>query len=330
MLHRNPRLIEEDTFEFGFKLQKQWSWLITTAFFLGELGAALFLVSLFLSGQVALMSALVGWTFVAVGKNTAHLLFLGKPLRFWRGIWRPQSSWISRGFVAMTGMIIFGALHILFSYKGIVSPVSTATTWIAGFSAFVVMIYDGILMTSSPSIPLWNNALLPLLRVSYALMGGVTTALLIAGVPVLLDRFFSFFAAVLFISADPYLVSILTVNQMHVLENMERWLIVANLVMIIIYFLTMLYSIDAAKKSAYLIFKEKYPIVFWLGVVFLGLVVIFLLPVIVTTHSIPILLAVAGCELIGDYCILFLLLRSGVFSPLMPHPNIDVALFAKA
>jgi len=37
----------------------------------------------------------------------------------------------------------------------------------------------------------------------------------------------------------------------------------------------------------------------------------------------------AACELIGDYCILFLLLRSGVFSPLMPHPNIDAALFGK-
>ena len=254
MLHRNLRLIEEDTFELGFKLQTEWAWLITTAFFLGELGAGLFLVSLFLPGKVALMSALAGWILVAVGKNTAHLLYIGKPLLFWRGIWRPQTSWISRGFVAMTFMIIFGALHIL------------------------------------------------------------------------LSLFFN----VLFISGAPDLVSILNGNQMHILETLERWLIIANLVMIIIYFLTMIYSIDAAKKSAHLIFKEKYPIVFWLGVVFLGLVVIFLLPVIVTTHSIPILLAVAGCELIGDYCILFLLLRSGVFSPLMPHPNIDVTLFAKA
>ncbi|HLA28777.1 MAG TPA: DmsC/YnfH family molybdoenzyme membrane anchor subunit [Syntrophales bacterium] len=329
MLHRNLRLIEEDTFELGFKLQTEWAWLITTAFFLGELGAGLFLVSLFLSGKVAIMSALVGWIFVTVGKNIAHLLFLGKPLRFWRGIWRPQTSWISRGFVAMLFMIIFGALHIIFSYKGIVSPVSIVVTWIAGFSAFVVMIYDGIVMTYSPSIPLWNNALLPLLRVSYALMGGVTIALFIAGIPNLIDRFLSFFSDVILISGVPGLASMLNDNLMHILKHLETWLIIANLVMIIIYILTMIYSIDAAKKSAYLIFKEKYPIVFWLGVIFLGLVVIFLLPVIVTTPSIPILLAVAGCELIGDYCILFLLLRSGVFSPLMPHPNIDITLFAE-
>ena len=42
------------------------------------------------------------------------------------------------------------------------------------------------------------------------------------------------------------------------------------------------------------------------------------------------LLAVAMFELIGDFCILFLLLRAGVFSPLMTHPSIDTALFSKA
>ena len=68
---------------------------------------------------------------------------------------------------------------------------------------------------------------------------------------------------------------------------------------------------------------------FWFGVVVIGLIVIFLAPIIVTTHSLNLLLFVAVCELIGDYCVLFLLLRSGVYSPLMPHPNIDVSLFAK-
>jgi formate-dependent nitrite reductase membrane component NrfD len=139
-------------------------------------------------------------------------------------------------------------------------------------------------------------------------MGGVTLALLI--------------------SATSSLAGLLPEVQREMLENLERWLIVANLVMIVVYIMTLTYSISTAKESAYLIVKDKYPLVFWLGVVFVGLVVIFMLPVIVTTHNLSLLLFVAICELIGDYCILFLLMRSGVYSPLMPHPNIDTRLFA--
>ena len=99
--------------------------------------------------------------------------------------------------------------------------------------------------------------------------------------------------------------------------------------MIIVYIMTMTYSIATAKESAYLIVKEKYSAVFWLGVVFVGLVVVFLLPLVMTaTQSVQLLLFVALCELIGDFCILFLLMRSGVYSPLMQHPNIDPTLFA--
>lgn len=312
MLHRNFKFIEEDTFEVGYRPQKEWAWLITTAFFLGEVGAGLFLVSLFLSGKVSLWSAILGWLIVTVGKNTAHFLYLGKPWRFWRMVFRPQTSWISRGFFATGAMIIFGFFHIIFQLKEGIAPVSAsiAVMWIAGISAFVVMIYDGIVMTYSPSLSLWNNSLLPILRLSYALMGGVTLSIFISGIPPL--------------------AGLLSASQAHILENLERWLIVANLVMIIVYIMTMTYSVAAAKESVYLIIKEKYPVVFWFGVVLVGLVVIFLLPVIVTTHSLPVLLLVAVCELIGDYCILFLLIRSGVYSPLMPHPNIDPHLFAGA
>jgi len=309
MLHRNFKFIEDDSFEVGYNPQKEWAWLITTAFFLGEVGAGLFLLSLFLPGKLGLWSAIVGWLIVTIGKNTAHFLYLGKPLRFWRMIFRPQTSWLSRGVFATGAMIAFGFLHIVFLYKGINTPLSLAVMWLAGFAAFVVMIYDGIVMTYSPSLPLWNNSLLPILRVSYALMGGVTLALLL--------------------STFPELANILPESQQHILENLERWLIIANLLMIIIYLLTLTYSTDTAKESVHLIIKGKYPLVFWLGVVFIGLVVIFMLPIVATTHSLGMLLFVAVCELIGDFCILFLLMRSGVYSPLMPHPNIDPTLFAK-
>jgi len=60
------------------------------------------------------------------------------------------------------------------------------------------------------------------------------------------------------------------------------------------------------------------------------LIAIFLLPILVQTESLGLLLTVAVFELIGDFCILFLLLRAGVFSPLRTQPSIDVALFSRA
>ncbi len=315
MLHRNFKFLEEDTFEVGYNPQKEWAWLITAAFFLGEVGAGLFLVSLFLPGKVSLWSAILGWLIVAVGKNFTHFIYLGKPWRFWRMVFRPQTSWISRGFFATVALCGLGLVYIILKWLEIyagASPtiLSNLIMYLSGFCAFVVMIYDGIVMTYSPSLPLWNSSLLPILRLSYATMGGVTFIPVNSGVYRVLRRHFPRFKEKCW-------------------QNLERWLIIANLIMIIVYLLTLTYSVATAKESAYLIVKEKYPVIFWFGVVLVGLVVIFLLPVIVTTHSLSLLIFVALCELIGDFCILFLLIRAGVYSPLMPHPNIDPALFSR-
>jgi len=310
MITRKTQLIERDTFEHGFRLQYQWAWLITAAFFLGELGGGLFLVSLFLPGKLGFVAAVVGWLIVSVGKNFFHTLYLGRPLRFYRMVMRPNTSWISRGFFLTISLMLFGAIHIMFMVKGVTSPTSLTVKWIAGFCAFGVMIYDAIVMTYSPSLRLWNNALLPVMRTTYALMGGVTMVLFLSGLALYQD--------------------ILTESQMLGLINLERGLIVANLIMIIIYILILTYSTSDAKESARLIIRDKYPLVFWLGVVLIGLVVIFMLPFVFTTHSIGLLVFAALCELFGDFCILFLIMRSGVYAPLMPHPNFDTSLFGKA
>src|SRR3990172_7389619 len=96
-----------DEFSVGFRVQREWSWLILFAFFLGGMGAGLFLISYFIGFNIGLV---VGLLIVAVGKNTAHLLFLGRPERFWRAFTQPFISWISRGIYFDTIFIIFSAL----------------------------------------------------------------------------------------------------------------------------------------------------------------------------------------------------------------------------
>ncbi len=316
MLHKDVKYIEEPTFEMGYNPQTEWKWLITLAFFCGELGAGVFLVSLFIpaaAAKLAFFVGLLGWLIVAGPKNLFHFIYLGKPWRFWRGLSRPGSSWITRGFYATFALCGFGFLHLVMFYDvafngAVPTPMGQAIMIIAGISAFVVMIYDGIVMTFSPSIPLWNNSLIPVLRTSYALMGGLTMTLLVSMLPFLEGQF--------------------TAEQLHIWSQIERGLVVANMLMIVVYVMTLTYQVTAAKESAFLMIRDKYPMIFWVGVVAIGLIAIFLLPILVQTESLGLLLAVACFELIGDFCILFLLLRAGVFSPLMPRPNIDVALFA--
>ena len=320
MLHRDVKYIESDnpTFEVGYNPQTEWKWLITMAFFCGELGAGLFLVSLFVpaaAAKLAFFAALLGWLIVAGPKNLLHFIYLGKPWRFWRGLSRPGSSWITRGFYGTFSLCGFGFLYLAMFYDvafngATPTPMLQALMILSGMAAFVVMIYDGIVMTYSPSIPLWNNSLIPVLRTSYALMGGVTLTL--------------------FVSMFPQLAGQFTEDQLKIWSMVERGLVVANMLMIVVYVMTLTYQVAAAKEAAFLIIRDKYPAIFWFGVVAVGLIAIFLLPILVQTESLQLLLAVAVFELIGDFCILFLLLRAGVFSPLMPRPNIDVALYSKA
>jgi formate-dependent nitrite reductase membrane component NrfD len=80
--------------KYGYYRQAWWNWLIGTAFFCGGLGAGLFLISL-ASGQR--LGMILGYLVVVLGKNGAHLLYLGRPARFWRADMRPDRSWIARG-----------------------------------------------------------------------------------------------------------------------------------------------------------------------------------------------------------------------------------------
>src|SRR3990172_5141343 len=112
MQRRSPYGLSHDLFVVDFREQTEWKWLIATAFFLGELGAGVFLVSM-LVGYAPGM--LLGLLLVLVGKNSAHLLYLGRPERFWRAVSHPATSWISRGFVAMIVLAVSGALVLLFS-----------------------------------------------------------------------------------------------------------------------------------------------------------------------------------------------------------------------
>ncbi|KUO74492.1 MAG: hypothetical protein APF81_01820 [Desulfosporosinus sp. BRH_c37] len=276
-------------FVSGYRLQTEWATLIAAAFFFGKIGSGLFLMSLFTNSW---LGALVGLLIVLVGKGGAHLLYLGRPERFWRGLMKPGTSWVARGFWAMMIMMVSGTLFLILPAG---SAGSLVFEVIAGLSAFVVAIYDGFLMNSSPSIPLWNTAMMPVLCLFYSLLGGTTLTLFLIE--------FGFAQ-----------VAIATVF----LSNMELVLLLTNLIVIGLYLLSMTNATAAAKESLRLLVSGTYALPFYVLALGFGLVFTLLMSYFVgTAGGAGVVGLITAADLVGHYFLFYLLLRVGVYKPVL-------------
>ena len=132
-----------------------WLWL---AFYTGGLGGGLYLVSLYFN---SLWGMFIGWLIVALVKGTAHLIFLGKPLRAWRMVTRPHSSWISRGIGFVLLFSLFGAVQMAFTYWAPGSAGEVVFKALGSVTAFAVAIYTGFVLNSVKGVPFWNSWQLP-------------------------------------------------------------------------------------------------------------------------------------------------------------------------
>lgn len=285
-------------FAYGYYRQVWWNWLIGTAFFCGGLGAGLFLISL-LTGEPVGMIA--GWLLVTAGKNTAHLFYLGRPERFWRAAMRPDRSWIARGiwatgFFAVAGFLSF-APHILGPAWQLTGAAAVAVQWVAMLSALFIMFYDGFVMNSSGAIPFWNSALLPLLVLMYASLGGTTLSLLVRTL------------------AGSGL------EHMAWLGLQEKLLLGANAVLLGAYLYRMSRWQPAARETVRLLLRGRFAWAFVGLVLAIGLGATLVLTLAAERFRAEWLLPViAVCELTGDFTLLIVWLKSGLFSPqTAPH-----------
>ncbi len=173
-----PLVLRPNQFLIGYQPQREWAWLITTAFFLGSVGAGLFVISYFSQFK---LGAVVGLLIVGVGKNTAHLLYLGRPLRFWRVVVGWRTSWISRGAIALGVYLACGALYVApyVHISFVPSGVASAFGVVALVAAAIVMVYDGFVMKASRGVPLWDSYLMPVLVMCYSFLGGTSLTLLV-------------------------------------------------------------------------------------------------------------------------------------------------------
>jgi formate-dependent nitrite reductase membrane component NrfD len=277
-------------FKAELRSQEEWSWLVAIDLFLSGLGGGLFL--LFATLDLPLFMALLSLALVMVG-GLVLLAELGHPLRAWRAISRPSTSWISRGVIAISLFVVTGALAIapgldLFSWL----PWTQSTAFgkilvlIAGAAAFFITLYPGFVLSASPSIPFWNSPLLPVLFSAHSLLGASGVVLL-----------FSPFGPWVSVPAR--------------IESFAIWLIAANVILVAIYLITNRASAEAAREAVRRLTQGVVGWTFKIGVVLAGMLV----PLLVMAY-VPSGAVVAGALiLIGGLLFRYCFLKAGVYVP---------------
>ena len=304
------------THEWMVKPMQQTDWIqreglliwLTEVF--GSLGTGLYLVSIFVNNW---WGALFGWLIVMAIKLPIHLVYLGRPTRFWRALppftkaWR--TSWIARGFFFTILFAGFGFIQLLLGY---LIMTDTATTFmnadtvyglditfrlLGGFAAVLTAIYTGFMLSFCKSVPFWNTGLLPVVIMNAGIADGLA---LVIGVGL-------FTGGV----------------DIHTLEAITRILLLVNILLIATYLMNATYSSDTAKLSSKELITGKVAVHFWVGVILMGI----LIPLAASLAGYfvevgrPILYVSIIAHTIGAFALKYCILKVGIYKPLLKTPT---------
>jgi polysulfide reductase chain C len=194
---------------------------------------------------------------------------------------------------------------ILFLILGLIHL--ALTTWansvmallvVVDICAFLTIIYGGFAMNYVNGIPLWNTALLPILYGISGLWGGAEVTL---GIDLASGQ----------------------VGTGIAIEEWIRILLIGFLVLIPVYLLSTRYTSVTGQASVRYMVLGKWSPLFWIGAVFLGMAI----PLAAVISSLVVGLAATSraflylaiiSGLLGDLSVRYLILRCGMYSPLIP------------
>jgi formate-dependent nitrite reductase membrane component NrfD len=166
---------------------------------------------------------------------------------------------------------------------------------VGGFFAFWVGIYSGFIMSYCKSIPVWNNAMLPIILIFAGISDG--------------------FALMLAIGLADSTVNIAAV------ELGSRIALVANIILMATFVWNSTYQSKTARYSAMLMIKGNLALPFWGGIVVLGMVI----PLIISAASIwyhdisaALLITAIVMHTVGAVALKYVLLKAGVHNPIVP------------
>jgi formate-dependent nitrite reductase membrane component NrfD len=287
-----------EAYEWMVKYTPQTEWINQKGIFVwlaevfNGLGSGLYLVSLYFNSLEGMLISLI---IVVVLKCGLHFAHLSRPLRFWRMVLKPKTSWLARGFIFLVLFIVFGAIQLALSYW------LPGTAWevvfkiLAGVMAVLVATYTGFVMNYINGIPFWNSGLLPLLFLSFSILSGLAGAIAIG----LFGANVDIVAAVVVI----------------------RWLLVANAFFITIYFWSATYMGPTGKRSIKELIQGRLAPALWLGVVLVGIFIplgMFIHNYIAGGSSVTSLITAVSCVLIGAFSFNYCILKGALYTPLIP------------
>jgi formate-dependent nitrite reductase membrane component NrfD len=268
-----------------------------------SLGAGLYLVSLFYNN---LWGMAVSWLIIMFLKVPLHLMYFGKPFRFWRTLipitdsWK--TSWFTRGinFTIYFGTIAFFQIVVTYLATSVFPGTAWATADIVlralgGIFAFLVGIYSGFIMSYCRSVPFWNTALVPLILIFAGVADG--------------------FALIMAIGLADTSVNIMAI------ETGSRILLAVNAILIAVYLWNATYTSKTSRYSAMLLLKGSLGLPFWLGVITCGIII----PLVISASSLfageasaPVLIIAIILHTAGAVALKYVLLKSGIHNPILP------------
>ena len=276
----------------AYRPQREWiegrGVLLVVAHFFSGVGAGAWLFSVLFDFPAGLVMALVC---VGAFSGSAHLFFLGRWQRFWRILWRPHSSWISRGLWGMGVFLISGTLYLLPSIRGTTFGDAMLGLSMAGVT--VILLYKGFVFAASRAIPFWHTPLLPLLYIAYGLRGGAALLLVAASV-----------------AGDVF--------DIDAVEAVKLWVVVSTAVLIMLYLVTASRTGGAAQRSVEELIAGRISPAFYGGTVLFGI----LLPIVLGAAGavgglgLPVLGLLGAASLVGDFYVKYCIVKAGVYLPI--------------
>ncbi len=283
-------------YEYMVKYTQQKAWIdgrgnfIAFAFFLGGISGGLFMAAAYFNNILGMFIAVC----ISALMGISYMIHLGQPMQFWRMMSKPKTSWISRGFIFIFLYAGFAIIAIILAQW-----VPSATTAIAvfkilgGIFAFAQSIYTGFAVSYVNAIKLWNSAILPILFVVCGFSGGL--------------------AILLGISLGG------NESQLALMENITRITLIAFAVILIVYLWNATYNNVAARDAVARLLGGNIAIVFWIGVVVLGVVIP--LGISIGTYftentSTALIVTAVVTEIIGGLTLRYVVLKGGIYMPL--------------
>ena len=280
-----------------------WEPPIALYLFLGGLaGGILFLSAIFNSfvipgfGEIFAMPVFISLICVAIG-CVFLIIDLGQPGVFWR-VWTTATSIIKWGATFLVIAAVFALLYLL-AYldqawpifaplSQLLLPAADFFLIVAGFFGLCIMMYTGIMLSTLKAHAFWATPALPVLFTISAISTGCAAVVLsIGGRPAQ-------------ITLESMLAAALVLEILHIVDIV---LVIAELIVL----LTMVLSFAGAgnvtaKKAAMRWVKGSYALLFWVGMVFIGLLVPLMMYIggghsAASTVVAPILVLCGGCLL---------------------------------